>query len=106
MGALHVAAQHGNEQTVIFLLEEGANPALKNSAGHTALQVAQMANKGHTHMGCIRALAGAAAQGSAAEGSSDDEGRSHLRLGGLLSSAWRHFHSKQLPRKTERNPVR
>merc|ERR1712241_880111 len=56
---IHTAAKKGDPKIVAALLEEGANPAQKNSAGKTAIQVAQQKNKNGSHADVLRALGGA-----------------------------------------------
>merc|ERR1719188_2676786 len=56
---IHTAAKKGDPKIVAALLEEGANPAKKNSAGQTAMQVAQQKNKNGSHADVLRALGGA-----------------------------------------------
>merc|ERR1719195_2292883 len=56
---LHTAAKKGDPKIVAALLEEGANPAKKNSAGQTAMQVAQQKNRNGSHADVLRALGGA-----------------------------------------------
>lgn len=56
---IHCAAIKGDEQMVRMLLEEGADPAQKNSSGKTAAQVAQKKDSKGSHAGVLRALGGA-----------------------------------------------
>merc|ERR1712187_163395 len=56
---IHTAAKKGDPKIVAALLEEGANPAQENSAGQTAIQVAQQKNKNGSHADVLRALGGA-----------------------------------------------
>merc|ERR1712079_406840 len=56
---IHTAAKTGDSKIVAALLEEGADPAQKNSAGQTAAQVAQHKNKKGSHANVLRALGGA-----------------------------------------------
>jgi len=56
---IHTAAKTGDPKIVIALLEEGANPAQRNSAGKTAIQVAQQKNKKGSHANVLHALGGA-----------------------------------------------
>jgi len=56
---IHTAAKMGNSRIVEALIEEGANPGQKNSAGQTALQVAQQKNKKGSHANVLRVLGGA-----------------------------------------------
>merc|ERR1712187_1040588 len=56
---IHTAAKNGDPKIVTALLEEGANPAQKNSAGQTALQVAKQKNKNGSHADVLRTLGGA-----------------------------------------------
>merc|ERR1712039_100866 len=56
---IHTAAKTGDSKIVAALLEEGANPAQKNSAGQTAAQVAQQKNKKGSHANVLCALGGA-----------------------------------------------
>merc|ERR1712079_71866 len=56
---IHTAAKTGDPKIVAALLEEGADPAQKNSAGHTAAQVAQQKNKKGSHANVLRTLGGA-----------------------------------------------
>jgi len=56
---IHTAAKTGDSKIVTALLEEGANPAQKNSSGQTALQVAQKKNKSGSHTTVLRTLGGA-----------------------------------------------
>merc|ERR1719230_1296844 len=48
--ALHCAAECGNERLVELLLQEGADPNQKNSAGKTAAEVAQKKSKKGSHI--------------------------------------------------------
>lgn len=57
--AIHTAAKAGDAEAAAALLEEGADPARKDSAGRTALQVAQQQDKNGSHAGVLRALGGA-----------------------------------------------
>merc|ERR1719282_2278076 len=56
---IHTAVKTGDPKIVMALLEEGANPAQKNSAGKTAAQVAQQKNRKGSHANVLRALGGA-----------------------------------------------
>jgi len=56
---IHSAAKAGDAKIVAALLEEGANPAQKTSAGQTALQVAQQKNKKGSHANVLLVLGGA-----------------------------------------------
>merc|ERR1712012_540507 len=56
---IHTAAKTGDAKIVAALLEEGANPAQKNSSGQTAAQVAQQKNKNGSHANVLRVLGGA-----------------------------------------------
>merc|ERR1712151_413515 len=56
---IHTAAKKGDPKIVAALLEEGANPAMKNSAGQTAMQVAHQNNKNGSHADVLLALGGA-----------------------------------------------
>jgi len=56
---IHCAAKQGDEQMVKMLLEEGVDSRQKNSAGKTAVQVAQKNNKEGSHAGVLRCLGGA-----------------------------------------------
>merc|ERR1719195_2054683 len=56
---IHTAAKKGDPEIVAALLEEGADPAKKNSAGQTAMQVAQQKNRNGSHADVLRALGGA-----------------------------------------------
>lgn len=49
--ALSVAAQLGHRELVVLLLRFGADPALRDEMGRTALDVAQLS--GHEHIRCI-----------------------------------------------------
>lgn len=53
---LHVAAKKGYPHVVGMLLDEGADPAQKNSSGKTAAQVAQEEDKQGSHAGVLRVL--------------------------------------------------
>merc|ERR1712004_1419 len=53
---IHTAAKIGDSRVVAALIEEGADPAQKNSAGRTALQVAEKLNKKGSHADAVRAL--------------------------------------------------
>mmetsp|Transcript_44617 Transcript_44617/g.83325 ORF Transcript_44617/g.83325 Transcript_44617/m.83325 type:complete len:173 (-) Transcript_44617:65-583(-) len=50
MYPIHVAAQMGNRNVVRQLLSEGAEPEQKTSKGRTALDIAQAANDGGSHL--------------------------------------------------------
>merc|ERR1712187_716286 len=56
---IHTAAKKGDPKIVAALLEEGANPVKKNSAGQTAMQIAQQKNKNGSHADVLCALGGA-----------------------------------------------
>jgi len=56
---IHTAAKTGDPAIVAALLESGADPAQRNSAGKTAAQVAQQLNKNGSHNKVIRTLGGA-----------------------------------------------
>mmetsp|Transcript_36163 Transcript_36163/g.65594 ORF Transcript_36163/g.65594 Transcript_36163/m.65594 type:complete len:170 (+) Transcript_36163:3-512(+) len=56
---LHVAAERKDAKMVGLLLRKGADPALKNSFGRTAAQVAEKMNKNESHSEVLRALAAA-----------------------------------------------
>lgn len=45
--ALHLAVASGKEETVIKLLQKGADPNKMNNAGHTPIHVAILSRKGH-----------------------------------------------------------
>jgi len=62
---LHTAAKEGNAAMVEMLLKEGADLAQKNSAGKTALQVAEKSDKGGSHATVLAALGGRAPAGRA-----------------------------------------
>ncbi|CAE7228830.1 VAC14, partial [Symbiodinium sp. CCMP2456] len=51
---LHKAAEVGNAKMVKLLLEQGANPALKNSAGKTAQEVVLQKKKGESHKEAVK----------------------------------------------------
>uniref|UniRef100_A0A7S0AVJ9 Uncharacterized protein n=1 Tax=Pyrodinium bahamense TaxID=73915 RepID=A0A7S0AVJ9_9DINO len=53
---LHWAAELADACTVEMLLKEGADVTLKNSAGKTALQVAQKRDRGGSHESVLRLL--------------------------------------------------
>jgi len=55
---LHVAAELADASMVEMLLKEGADPAIRNSAGKTAAQVVQRKAKGGSHDAVKRLLAG------------------------------------------------
>merc|ERR1712232_1269528 len=55
---IHTAAKMGDLNIVTALLEEGANPAQKNSAGQTAVQIAEQRNKKGSHAKVLRILRG------------------------------------------------
>merc|ERR1712203_708833 len=55
---IHTAAKTGDPKIVAALLEEGANPAQKNSSGQTAAQIAQKKNKNGSHTTVLRTLGG------------------------------------------------
>eukprot|EP00439_Symbiodinium_sp_Y106_P085757 s465_g29.t2 len=57
---LHKAAEVGNAKMVKLLLEQGANPALKNSAGKTAQEVVLQKKKGESHKEVLSLLSDAA----------------------------------------------
>ncbi|CAE7191348.1 iga [Symbiodinium natans] len=57
---LHKAAEVGNAKMVKLLLEQGANPALKNSAGKTAQEVVMLKKKGESHKEVLSLLSDAA----------------------------------------------
>jgi hypothetical protein len=54
-----VAAEAGDKEIVEFLIQEGADPAQKNSSGKTAIDIAAKKNKKSSHEGVLRALGGA-----------------------------------------------
>jgi len=54
-----LAAEAGDTEMVEFLIQEGADPAQKNSSGKTAQEVATKKNKKSSHDGVLRALGGA-----------------------------------------------
>merc|ERR1711979_66432 len=56
---IHTAAKKGDPKIVAALLEEGANPAQKNSAGQTAIQIVQQKNKNGSYAAVLLALGGA-----------------------------------------------
>merc|ERR1712232_1008235 len=56
---LHCAAEKGQEDMVKMLMEEGADPAQKNSSGKTAAQVAQKKGRSGSHDKVLQALGGA-----------------------------------------------
>jgi len=56
---IHTAAKAGDPKVVAALLEEGADPAQKNSDGQTAAQVAQQKDKRGSHANVLRRLGGA-----------------------------------------------
>mmetsp|Transcript_71681 Transcript_71681/g.180892 ORF Transcript_71681/g.180892 Transcript_71681/m.180892 type:complete len:381 (-) Transcript_71681:185-1327(-) len=64
---LHVAVEQADERIVRFLLEERADPSLRNSAGLTPLEVAQKCNSTGSHVAVVEVLAavGTAAAASA-----------------------------------------
>jgi hypothetical protein len=53
---LHVVAEWGDSQLAAFLLEEGADPRLRNSSGHTPVEVAVRNDSGGSHAEVIRVL--------------------------------------------------
>merc|ERR1712217_293049 len=53
---LHCAAEEGNWQIVGMLLNEGVNPAQKNSSGKTTAQVAEKKDKKGSHASVLRLL--------------------------------------------------
>merc|ERR1711976_209667 len=56
--AIHTAALRGDEKMVRMLLDEGADPEQKNSAGKTAAQVAQKKDSKGSHAAVLRVLGG------------------------------------------------
>mmetsp|Transcript_46479 Transcript_46479/g.99525 ORF Transcript_46479/g.99525 Transcript_46479/m.99525 type:complete len:257 (-) Transcript_46479:372-1142(-) len=54
---LHRAAKRGNANIVKYLLQEGANPSQKNSAGRTPAQVARKHDRNGSHAAVLRVLA-------------------------------------------------
>jgi len=54
--ALHTAAKQGDPMMVEMLLEEGADPLQKDSKGLTAVQVAHISDKQHSHAAVLRIL--------------------------------------------------
>ncbi|CAK0858273.1 unnamed protein product [Prorocentrum cordatum] len=54
---LHVAAERGDDRAVALLLEMGADPAARNSAGRSPAEVALQKNRGGSHAGVLRVLA-------------------------------------------------
>jgi len=54
--ALHIAAESNDKRLVKMLVEEGADPLLKNSTGKTALQVAEARSSNGSHVGVVRYL--------------------------------------------------
>mmetsp|Transcript_14118 Transcript_14118/g.33646 ORF Transcript_14118/g.33646 Transcript_14118/m.33646 type:complete len:202 (+) Transcript_14118:83-688(+) len=58
--ALHKAAEAGNVKMVGGLLEQGANPALKNSSGKTAKEVVMQKKKADSHKEVLALLTAAA----------------------------------------------
>merc|ERR1712187_883558 len=56
---IHTAAKMGDPITVTALLAEGADAAQTNSAGQTAVQIAQKKNKKGSHENVLRILGGA-----------------------------------------------
>ena len=58
--ALHKAAEAGNVKMVGGLLEQGANPALKNSSGKTAQEVVMQKKKADSHQEVLALLTAAA----------------------------------------------
>eukprot|EP00913_Durusdinium_trenchii_P002181 g2013.t1 len=56
---LHKAAESGNAKIVGGLLEQGANPAQKNSAGKTALEVVMKKKKADSHKEVLALLSSA-----------------------------------------------
>merc|ERR1712113_454445 len=57
MGERTIVVPQRREAVAKFLVEDGADTILKNSSGHTAMQVAQMANKNGSHLEVIRTIA-------------------------------------------------
>eukprot|EP00406_Dinophysis_acuminata_P044444 CAMPEP_0179311466 /NCGR_PEP_ID=MMETSP0797-20121207/52700_1 /TAXON_ID=47934 /ORGANISM="Dinophysis acuminata, Strain DAEP01" /LENGTH=220 /DNA_ID=CAMNT_0021021239 /DNA_START=48 /DNA_END=711 /DNA_ORIENTATION=- len=55
---IHTAAKVGNPEVILALLEEGADPTQKDSAGRTALQVAQRRDRKGSHADVLHALGG------------------------------------------------
>merc|ERR1712187_1037735 len=53
---IHTAAKMGDQTIVTALLAEGADSAQKNSAGQTAVQIAQKKNKKGSHENVLRIL--------------------------------------------------
>mmetsp|Transcript_58642 Transcript_58642/g.136373 ORF Transcript_58642/g.136373 Transcript_58642/m.136373 type:complete len:241 (-) Transcript_58642:257-979(-) len=53
---IHSAAKRGEHEIIEILIEEGANPADKDSKGKTALAIAEKKNKGSSHQGAIQVL--------------------------------------------------
>lgn len=53
---LHVAAERGDGRLVLFLLEEGADPALRNSSGQTPAEVALQKGRGGSHAEVLKIL--------------------------------------------------
>jgi hypothetical protein len=51
--ALHIAAESGDKRLVKMLVEEGSDPSLRNSAGKTALQVAEAKSRNGSHVGVV-----------------------------------------------------
>ena len=47
---IHVAAEVGDDETLLMLLEEGADPEESTSQGRTALDIAQDANVDGSHL--------------------------------------------------------
>jgi hypothetical protein len=53
---LHVAAERGDFRLASFLLEEGADPALRNSSGQTPAEVALQRDRGGSHAEVLKVL--------------------------------------------------
>lgn len=61
---LHVAAELGRSDVVKMLLEEGVSPALKDSSGKMAAQLAQKKDRKGSHAAVLRELGGKATPGA------------------------------------------
>ncbi len=42
---LHYAAEEGKQDVVLFFLQKGADPSIKNTKGKTVLEIAQLLHK-------------------------------------------------------------
>eukprot|EP00930_Biecheleria_cincta_P039184 TRINITY_DN26957_c0_g1_i1.p1 TRINITY_DN26957_c0_g1~~TRINITY_DN26957_c0_g1_i1.p1 ORF type:complete len:236 (-),score=71.53 TRINITY_DN26957_c0_g1_i1:35-742(-) len=79
---LHKAAKLGCGALVAMLLQEGADPAQRDSWGQTAAEVAQQYNKGISHAVVLREL-----QSFSSESESSHETKAVLCSGGFVRTA-------------------